>query len=439
MHVPSVPPPQLRRAFRRLPTKYRLQPTMESHVAEPSQELIKLLSEHRLDRFAWPLHEYGVRCAADVPWLSNGDLARIGMGVVQIRQIRDCTGQPHPASQIDVQHAMPTPSAEDKLQEEKQREPDHRAAPDGSQSAERSAASVAERSDQGCVPANKIVTGASPQGTCNWCVPTSNDRDPTSAHPSDLREAEPVMVEAMKDKRQVAEKKLLEIRETIHVPSAVAICLQSALNHMSLHEHAENYRQAAKAAACAMSSVTRAKASCPAADRDLREGIKQAEMTLRDLLILATQLQCPLGGRDVFVAHLEIALDLAAGALTRTQEKQDKHMLSQLMHSHSKVLNSLQLTHGFLSNSKNEANRRGGTRPARTGDRGGTKPEPRGQRQSSERSAGSRPQQSSERSAGSRIPGFRSPPGLHPPADTPADMRGTLGDHGGEPVPIVYQ
>jgi hypothetical protein len=61
----------------------------------------------------------------------------------------------------------------------------------------------------------------------------------------------------------------------------VEMCLQSALNHMSLHGHTENYEQAAKAAACAMSTVTRAKASCPAADRDLREGIKQAEM-LRD-------------------------------------------------------------------------------------------------------------------------------------------------------------
>jgi hypothetical protein len=404
---------------------------MESHVAEPSPELIQLLSEHRLDRFALPLHkEYGVIFAADVPWLSNGELARIGMGVVQIRQIRDCTGQPHPASQIDVQHAMPTPSAEDKLQEEKQREPDHHAAPDGSKSAERSAASVAERSDQGCVPTRKIVTGASPQGSSNWCVPTSNDRDPTSAHPSDLREAEPIMVEAkimveaMKDKRQVAEKKLLEILKTIHgqQPSDVEMCLESAQRHMSLHGHDENYGQAAKAAACAMIAVTRAKASCPAADRDLREEITQAEMTLRDLLTLATQLQCAaaLGDRDVFVAKLEIALNLAAGALSRPQEKV---MLGQLMHSHSKVMSSLKFTHCFLSNSKKEAERRGGKRLARAGDRGGTKPEPQGQQQSSERSAGSRPR------------GFRSPPGLHHPADT----RGTRGDHGGEPVTMVYQ
>ena len=77
----------------------------------------------------------------------------------------------------------------------------------------------------------------------------------------------------------------------------IETCLRSALNRMSSHKGAENPGQAAKEAACAMSAASRALASCPRGEGELRDRITQAEMILRDLLIFGTQLQCPLGDR----------------------------------------------------------------------------------------------------------------------------------------------
>ena len=433
MHLPSVPPPQLRRAFRRPPTKYRLQPTMESTVAgqAPSQELMEFLSQHHMDRFAWPLHlTFGVGRAEEFRFVSDSELASLGMGVVHIRQIRACTGAADKASLISVQFARPTPSAEEKRTEEKHREADHYAAPDGSLSAERTAASVAQRSERGCVPPSR---GASPM----------RGHDPTSADPPAFREGEEmIMVKAMEYKREMSEQTLQKILEEFHDQlqqsrDLIEVCLLSALNHMSSHKHAENHGQAAQEAACAMNAASRAQACCP--HGKLHDSISQAEMMLRDLLVLSTQLQCPLGDRDLFVARLEVALGMATGGLRRQAGHAQPHgrdMFSQLMHSHSKVMVKM-FPHVFLSNSKVEAKNRRGRRPARE-DRVVTTPV--GLQLASD-DYPSNEQDSCGASTTSDLPGLgplhshQSPPGLHHPADPPERRR----DHDAKHAIIVYQ
>lgn len=421
MHLPSVPPPQLRRAFRRPPTKYRLQPTMESTLAgqPPSQELIQFLSQLHLHRFALRVHQtFGVGRAEEFRFVSDSELHSLGMAVVHIRQIRASTGPADPASQIIVQHARPTPSAEEKPTEEKHRMADHYAAPDCSRSAERTAASVAQGSERGCVPPSG---GASPMP----------DHDPTSADHPDLRKGEEMMmmVDAMENKHQMSQETLQKILEEFHVElqqssgARIKMCLKSALDHMSEHKRASNDDQAAKEAARAFSTVSRALATCPTtcpSSLALRQRLTEAQQTLRDLLILATQLQCPLGDRARFIHKLEVALEMAPGGLCRPkahEEKERRQMLSQLMNSHAKVMVEL-LPNVFLSKAKCEALNRRGCRPARVADRVETKPVghqlasddyPSNEQDTCGASSTSNP-------PGDR-PGLQSPPGLHHPAD----------------------
>ena len=304
-----------------------------------------LLSKLRLGQFAEPLSVLGVRVAGDVQYVSNDELTRMGMAVVDIRKIREQTGEANWASEISVQHARPTPSAE------KLREDDHYPAPDGSQSAERSAASVGQSAERSAASVG--------QRSERGCVPQGNDRSPAPT----AEEIEK-MVNAMQPRREMAENTLREILAKCEDQRNDFIeCLQSCLRSMRNHMSSASHREAAKEAASAMSAASRALAKCPSNECELRASIARAEMNLRDLLVLATQLHCPLGDRDQFVTLLEVALGMTSGCLSLSRQR---GLIDKLMHSHSKVVvEELRLHNSFLSNAQLLAVQRHGQRRPR--------------------------------------------------------------------------
>jgi hypothetical protein len=290
-------------------------------VLETSDALRELLTALGLEEFAGFLREaLGIVRPSDLPYVTDEELHAQGMHIVQIRQLRDRTGPACAAAHILV-GTLPDAGA-------------------------RACDTDFDHTNPvGCAPLETIEEHADQSD--DLALP--GRRSPHTAEEEAL-----LIASHTEGKRVETERTLLSIlaRDDMMQRHDIRVLIHHALDGVAPIDPTLpiDFRQAARSAADALMSTSRALAACHRGP--LRDAVAGAERSARDHLIWRTQIQCSCRDRGGFISTICEALGMSCDTI-------DRNMLSSLLHCHNLQVTRAMPWASFLSEAKMSGRKRG--------------------------------------------------------------------------------